>query len=103
MADRNDLDARASALANVAKALKQPRVGIRLDILARIMADLDSDKELQGMFGSPVTAKLGIIAAVNDLRIVEIEAVKLSDAQKKRFLEVLNAILTRRIVEPETL
>lgn len=82
---------------HVLEKLKQPMVGIRLDIMRNIMDDLDASGKLRELFGDPVTKKLGIIAELNDLRITELNMVELSDEQKSMFLAELEAILVERI------
>jgi len=83
--------------------LEQPPVGIRLDILRGIMDDLDANERLQGIFGSPVTGKMAVIADVNDLDIADAGFVDLTDEQQQTFRSELQAILKKRIVDPESL
>ncbi len=77
----------------------QTPVGIKLDLLRSVMDDLDLNKKLQGMFGSPVCSKLGIVAMGNDLKISEGGMVKLTESDKKIFLEELNGILKKRLAQ----
>jgi len=69
------------------------RVSIRLDILKDIIEDIDRNHELQRIFGSPVSESLVIVADNNDIRIEEGGSIKLTKAECKRFLDVLNGII----------
>ena len=78
-------------------ATLQTPVGIRLDLLRSVMDDIDGSPKLKVMFGSPVCSKLGIVSMENDLKIAEGGLVKLSEADKKKFLDELNTILKKRL------
>ena len=60
-------------------------VGIRLDVLRSVMDEIDSNDKLGAIFGSPVCSKLGIVAAGDDLLILEGADVKLTDEERKVF------------------
>ncbi|MFH1836432.1 MAG: hypothetical protein ABH851_09615 [Methanobacteriota archaeon] len=79
--------------------LKGPMIGMRLDILRAVMDDLEANEKLKEIFGSPVCAKLGVIAEVNDLRITELKLIELSEEQENVFLGELEPILQKRIKE----
>ena len=78
--------------------LEKERVGIRADALVEIIKELEGNEELRKMFGKPVSAALVVIADNNDLRIEEAGAVKLSDGDRKRFVEILNEIIKRTCI-----
>ncbi|MBP2145604.1 hypothetical protein J2129_001058 [Methanofollis sp. W23] len=73
------------------------RVGIRLETLAAIIEDLDSDEDLRAIFGDPVTGHLAIVAeyadGTVDLRIEEIREVPLTADETTRFTEVTDRIV----------
>ncbi len=69
------------------------RVGIRMDVLEDIIRDLNDNPDLQKIFGKPVSKSLVVVADNNDLRIEEGGAVNLSDADSKRFLEILDSVI----------
>lgn len=77
------------------RQMGKPQVGIRLDILRGIMDDIDSNSSLNAIFGPHVTSKLGIIAEVNDLKIVDAKIVELKKEQEAEFLKELSGILKR--------
>ena len=69
------------------------RVGIRMDVLADIIKDLNDNPELKGIFGDPVAKSLVIVADNNDLRIEEGGSIDLSDEDSNKFLEILDGII----------
>ena len=69
------------------------RVRIRCDVLVKIIADLDNDQELQGIFGRPVSGALIVVADDDDLRIEEGGSIDLTEEESKRFLEILNEVI----------
>jgi len=70
----------------------KPVAGIRLDILVQLISELDSNPQLQQIFGSPVSSKLALISA-SDFGIFETKEVKLTEEQKIIFLKTLHEIL----------
>ncbi len=66
------------------------RVRVRCDVLVKIIEKLDSNPELQDIFGIPVSKALVVVADGNDLRIEDGGSVDLTEEQSKRFLEILN-------------
>jgi hypothetical protein len=76
----------------------QEKIGIPLDVIDNIIADLDANDELRRIFGEPVCRNLTIVAVKTssgdvDLRIEESGALRLSKEQSDRFVEVLNDII----------
>jgi len=97
MPDKDELDEESKGLDELVDKLKGPMIGMRLDILRAVMDDLDANEKLKEIFGSPVCAKLGVIAEVNDLRITELKLIELSQEQEKTFIRELEPILEKRI------
>lgn len=73
--------------------------GMRLDILRRIMDDLDANDTLKELLGTPPTENIAIVAMDGELNLYEPGMVKLTDEQKKSFVAEVDAILKRRIAE----
>lgn len=69
------------------------RVAIRMDVLDEIIADLNENRELQAIFGIPVSKYLVVVADQNDLRIEDGGAFELTPGQTKRFLEILDDVI----------
>lgn len=69
------------------------RVRIRCDVLIKVIEDLDNDRELQGMFGRPVSEALVVVAEDDDLRIEDGGSVDLTEEQSKRFLDILDEVI----------
>jgi hypothetical protein len=75
-----------------------PKVGIPLDVIDNIIADLNANDELRAVFGEPVCRNL-VIAAIKmpsgeiDLRIEESGSIGLSKEQSDRFVEVLSDVI----------
>lgn len=69
------------------------RVGVRMDVLADIIRDLNENLDMQKIFGKPVSKSLVVVADNNDLRIEEGGTVNLSDADSKKFLEILDSVI----------
>lgn len=74
------------------------RIGIPLNVVNNIIADLNLNEELKAMFGNPVSAGLVIVAEKTnegdvDLRIEDAGVVQLSPQQKKRFTEILDYVI----------
>lgn len=69
------------------------RMGVRLDILEKIIEDLASRPELQEIFGSQVSSQLVIVADDSDLRIEEAGDIELTEQQREVFLEILGEVI----------
>ena len=74
------------------------RVGIMMDVLDRIIADLNARQELKAIFGVPVSRSLVVVADCNDLRIEEAGSVSLTDDQQSKFLAVLDEVIRENSV-----
>ncbi len=79
--------------------VENDRVGIRADVLVKIIKDLDENVELQEMFGRPVSRALVVIADNSDLRIEEVGVVEISGEGSERFVAILNEIIKTRVSE----
>ena len=77
----------------VCSAVNPNRVGIYLNSLEHIIADLNGDPELQKILGVPVSAALVLVADNNDLRIEEGGRVQLTELQTRTFLSVLDRVI----------
>ncbi|MBN2014201.1 MAG: hypothetical protein JW778_03385 [Candidatus Altiarchaeota archaeon] len=78
--------------------IDKDRVGIRMDVLYKIIKDLNNDVELQRLFGAPVAKSLFAVAEENDFRIEEGGNVELSDEEIQQFLQRLNKIIKSNTV-----
>ena len=75
--------------------VKEPeRVRIRLDVLDNIIGDLNTQAELEEIFGYPITNSLVIVADENDLRI-EASQENLTKEQEEKFLEILDEVIKK--------
>jgi hypothetical protein len=83
-----------SAEKSPGKPATPQRVGIFLDVLERIIADLNRSEDLQEIFGTPVSRALAVVADNNDLRIEEAGRLTLDREQTATFLRVLDRVIT---------
>jgi hypothetical protein len=79
------------------------RIGIPLDVLDNIIADLNSNEELKLIFGDPVSGGLIIVAEKTDagdvdLRIEDAGVAQISPEQTSRFLEILDSVIKTNAV-----
>lgn len=74
-------------------------MAIRLDVLRKILDDLDSDPELRQIFGGDVTSKLGLISMRNDIKISELKMTDLKEAEAQKFLHNLRSILRKNLTK----
>ncbi len=72
---------------------EEERYGLRMDVLANIIDDINNNEELQTIFGTPVAKSLVVIADSNDIRIEEGGVIELTDEQEKKFIEILDSII----------
>lgn len=79
--------------------VENERVGIRADVLVKIIKDLDENVELQEMFGRSVSRALVVIADNNDLRVEEGGVVEIGGEGSERFVAILNEIIKKRVSE----
>lgn len=81
------------------------RVGIRMEILAQIIEDLNNNEELKEIFGDPVSLSLAVIAEYSEgnleLRIEEKRGDPLDEEENRRFVEVLNRVVTTNFGEDQ--
>lgn len=76
--------------------IEKGNVRVRCDVMLRVLDDLDSNLQLQDIFGKPVTEALVIAAEGGDLRIENGGAVELTDGQRRRFLEIVGHIVKNK-------
>jgi hypothetical protein len=67
------------------------RMGLPMEMLENIIADLNGNEELKRIFGEPVSRALLVVADDNDLRIEAAGVVEITDEQKDKFLEILES------------
>ncbi len=77
---------------------KEARVRIRLDVLGKIIDELNTQAELEGIFGYPVINSLVIVADGNDLRI-EAKKGDLNKEQEEKFLGILDKVIKKNSSE----
>ncbi|WP_067050839.1 hypothetical protein [Methanofollis ethanolicus] len=77
------------------------RVGIRMGVLSQIIDDLNRNEELREIFGNPASQSLVVIAEYSDgeldLRIEEMRDRPLTEAENRRFVEILNRTVTTNL------
>lgn len=104
MANASDLEERARKLEEKAKTVsssKKPILAVRLDLVKSIIDDLDSNEELKGIFGSPVSSKLALVydSEDNTMNVAEARMVELDDMKKIRFLKIVEEIFKKNLGE----
>ena len=75
------------------EAANPDRVGIYMDVLKNVIADLEARPELQEIFGVPVSRALVLVADDSDLRIEDGGRVNLSDEQEETLLRILDEVI----------
>ena len=65
-----------------------------LNVMEDAIKDLESEQELMNMFGVPVSRKLVVATAEDDIRIELAPGVELNIAQTKLFMTILSTTLT---------
>ena len=102
MAD--SLDAKSKMLDEKVEAKDSaPVYAMRLDLMKNIIHDLDASKELQEIFGDPVSSKLALVSDGRDkmVSIAEARMVELDEAKTVKFLEILQAVLEKNLAGVE--
>ncbi|MFH1834646.1 MAG: hypothetical protein ABH851_00490 [Methanobacteriota archaeon] len=92
-----NLEERASQLEHLHEKMvreAKPVAGIRLDIMAYLIYELNQNENLKKIFGDPVSSKLAIISET-DFGIFETDEVPLNDNQKIVFMKELDAIIQK--------
>ena len=74
-------------------AVNPDRVGIYLDVMDKIIRDLNDNEQLRRIFGEPVERSLVVVADDNDLRIEGGPDVALDEDETKTFLRVLDEVI----------
>ena len=74
-------------------SINPDRIGVRLDIMERVIGDLNQNAELQGIFGVPVSKALLVVADGNDLRIEVHGDVELTPEQSQEFVSILEDVI----------
>ena len=100
MDSKEDLDRRSEKLGEISKQFEEP-AAVPLDILAKITADIDSSDVLAEIFGSPASTKLGVAGVANDIRLVDLEMVELSEDQRKVFRQEIIKIITSHAIKKD--
>ncbi|MFH1789012.1 MAG: hypothetical protein ABH834_06500 [Candidatus Altiarchaeota archaeon] len=91
--DKRDLQTREDTLDLIAKKITHGPTGLALDVLDRVIDSLNADSELKKIFGEPVSGYFGIIAQINDLKVLDLQKIELNEEQKKRVVGILDRIL----------
>ncbi|MFH1722014.1 MAG: hypothetical protein ABH950_05355 [Candidatus Altiarchaeota archaeon] len=97
-----DLEARSKKLDSIADKVGGPISGLRLDILVDVAEELNANLKLREIFGDPVISKLGVVAAMNDLKIVEAQLILLTAEQKEIFISELTQTLASHSATEES-
>ncbi len=92
-----ELHEQSKRLDELSKRVANP-TAVQLDVLYSIISDLDSSPKVRAIFGEKPLSLLGAVAVSNDLRIVDLDRLELTDRQKKDFLEELNRIIDSHTV-----
>lgn len=90
--DKESVDKRAHDLKSKVEKLKQPPIGMRLDVLVSLADAISSNQTLKRICGEPVLEHLIIISDVNDLRIAPLKAHLLSEEEKMAFSQEINDV-----------
>ena len=69
--------------------------GVKLDVLRRVLDEIDADPELQAIFGTPVSSKLAFIDREGVLKVVEAGELPLNPQQKKTISNRVQAIIDK--------
>jgi len=77
----------------------EPGIGLRLDLLRRMIDELDADTEMITLFGNPPSSKLAIFSDGKNMSIVDAGIIKLKEDQKLRFLMKLKDIYEKTLQE----
>ena len=72
------------------------KVRVGCDVMLKIIKELDENAELREIFGRPVSGALAVIAEGGDLRIEEGGALELSSDRGRRFLEILESVVSAK-------
>jgi len=98
----DSLNAKSKMLDEKAKD-SAPVYAMRLDLMKNIINDLDSNTELQEIFGDPVSSKLALVSDGRDkmVSIAEARMVELDEAKTAKFLEVLQSVLEKNLAGVE--
>jgi hypothetical protein len=98
MADNADVVGRLEKLSKkLDEAAKVNTVAIRLDILGKIIDDLNKNPELAAIFGPQVSGKLALYFDGRDMKFVDAGVVKLTPEQEKKFVEAIKPILKENL------
>jgi hypothetical protein len=83
---------------------KEPVFAVRLDLVKNIINELESDHDLEGIFGEPVSTKLALVFDKKDGRvsIVDAQTTELEEIDRIRFLKSLDKILKKNLLSVET-
>lgn len=99
--DSESLAGREKLLAakSTGKSSVSSGVGLRLDLLDRIIDELNACRELKEIFGDPVSASLAVYSDGADVSIVDAGLTELSEEQKLVFLSRLREVYAKTLTE----
>jgi len=74
-----------------------PLVAVRLDILKKVIEDLDSNPELKQIFGEPVSKHTALVwdKANNEILIADANIDSIDHAGELKFLKILREVLDK--------
>ncbi|MFH1055188.1 MAG: hypothetical protein V1744_03720 [Candidatus Altiarchaeota archaeon] len=74
-----------------------PLVAVRLDVLEKLIRDFNSNEELRGLFGNPVSRHLSLIwdKANNEVLVADANVGEVSSASELRFLKALHDVVEK--------
>lgn len=99
--DASKLEDRAKTLELITKKITHGPTGLQLDVLGRVIDSLNANAELKNIFGDFVSEYFGIIAQINDLKILDLQKIELSEDQKKLVVKILDQILEESLGEED--
>ena len=96
--DPTDLEERRKRLEEKFKTVKAtPLLAVRLDLLSKMIDDLDADPELQNLLGKKPSKNLALVwdKANNDILLADVNLGQVSPENKIRFLKYLSEVLKK--------
>lgn len=76
---------------------EKPLFAAKLSILYEIIKDIDENKRLQKILGSPPSSQLALIVKKDDFGIVGLNTKKLNADEEGEFLMILTKIMEKHI------
>ena len=95
----SELDSKSDKLDKILESIETPMMGIKFNILRKIMDELESDSKVGEILGENPSTKLGIVANLNDLKIIDTQEVEMSEDGKVQLAATITEILEKNLAE----